>query len=98
MAKTNRYNGNTGKVTKYRPMNEDRYNVSPTVKRQNEWVKAAPYSATKKQNADIWILAVFFLLYLESRDSDFLIILAVLAFSMFEVGEITGFLKAFAGK
>ena len=47
----------------------------------------------KKQDmGDLWVLAVFFLLYLESRDTDFLIILAVLAFSMFDMG---GVLKGF---
>ena len=46
----------------------------------------------KREMGDLWVLAVFFLLYLESRDTDFLIILAVLAFSMFDMGEV---LKAF---
>lgn len=42
----------------------------------------------KREFGDLWVLAVFFLLYLESRDTDFLIILAVLALSMFDMGEV----------
>ena len=75
----------------------NRYNAkNGQVMRVNETRQAAPIvqhasrECAKKQSrdtGDFWVLAVFFLLYMESRDTDFLIILAVLAFYMFDFGE-----------
>ena len=76
----NRYNANTGRVLR----------VQEHKRVQQEVKKTQPICSKKHSRVmgDFWIIAVFFLLYLESRDTDFLIILAVLAFYMFDIGDI----------
>ena len=76
----NRYNANTGRVSR---VQERQPKASEKPKTHQVCVKKQGREA-----GDIWVLAVFFLLYLESRDTDFLIILAVLAFYMFDMGDI----------
>lgn len=94
----NRYNGSSGRVTKYRPMQGSHSEqrkfenaVEKVIRTNNE-----PCCRSRMNNefGDIWILAVFFLLYLESGDTDFLIILAVVALSMFNLSDIK---KLFGG-
>ena len=77
----NRYNAKNGRVQRVQEMPRQVQSQRPT------------RECAKKQNrdrGDFWVLAVFFLLYLESRDTDFLIILAVLAFYMFDLGDFVG--------
>ncbi|MBQ8831380.1 MAG: hypothetical protein IJ017_07250 [Oscillospiraceae bacterium] len=76
----NRYNAKNGRVSRV----HEAQKFAPAVQKQTR-------ECAKKQSRDMgdfWVLAVFFLLYLESRDTDFLIILAVLAFYMFDVGDL----------
>ena len=78
----NRYNAKNGRVQRVQEM-----------PRQKVPVPQPSRECAKKQSRDMgdfWVLAVFFLLYLESRDTDFLIILAVLAFYMFDLGDFVG--------
>ena len=74
----NRYNAKNGKISKF----------SEKPKTQQPKAYSQKPVPMKKEVGDIWVLAVFFLLYLESRDTDFLIILAVLAFYMFDLGDV----------
>ena len=72
----NRYNANTGRVSRVQERHVQVCDKPKVMKNE------------KRENGDFWVLAVFFLLYLESRDTDFLIILAVLAFYMFDMGDL----------
>ena len=82
----NRYRGNTGRYSKY---TETVKKTAPDVRRgHNAKTSCIRQNENKDQaSGDMWILAMFFVLYLESRDTDFLVILAVLAFYMFDMGE-----------
>ena len=77
----NRYNAKNGRVQRVQEMPRQMQSQRPT----RECVKKQ-----SRDMGDFWVLAVFFLLYLESRDTDFLIILAVLAFYMFDLGDFVG--------
>ena len=78
----NRYNAKNGRVQRVQEMPRSQM---PTPKQPRECAKKQ-----SRDMGDFWVLAVFFLLYLESRDTDFLIILAVLAFYMFDLGDFVG--------
>ena len=88
----NRYNARSGRS--YKVSESSPATKTPTVQREVRQPRnnCAHTPAKKKDMGDMWVLAVFFLLYMESRDADFLIILAVLALSMFDMG---GVLKGF---
>ena len=76
----NRYNAKNGRVSRF-----------DEAKKHTPQVQNAPRECSRKQSRDMgdfWVLAVFFLLYMESRDTDFLIILAVMAFYMFDIGDL----------
>ena len=83
----NRYMGNSGRYSRY---NEPRRKIQQPqpVKAENTVQCVRRNEVKKRDMSDIWILAVFYMLYLESRDTDFLIILAVLAFYAFDFHEV----------
>lgn len=84
----NRYNARSGAAQR---VSERSFHTKPNPPQKtavNAPATCAKQPVKNRDIGDLWVLAVFFLLYLESRDTDFLIILAVLAFSMFDLGDV----------
>ena len=83
----NRYKGNSGRYSRYTEVSRN-VPQQPIVKPENKVQCVKRNEVKRRDMSDMWILAVFFMLYLESRDTDFLIILAVLAFYAFDFKEL----------
>ncbi|MDR2665302.1 MAG: hypothetical protein LBC21_03360 [Oscillospiraceae bacterium] len=91
----NRYIGNTGKYYRVEEAEPQPQRRAPTVKRPggDPGAGAAPRGllesilpfGLKLEMGDIVLLLLFFLLYAETKDEEFLMILAFLAFSMLKV-------------
>ena len=85
----NRYMGNSGRYSRYNEPHRKIQQPQPAPVKAENTVQCIKRNEVKKRDmSDIWILTVFFMLYLESRDTDFLIILAVLAFYAFDFKEV----------
>lgn len=84
-----RYHGNTGRSERVLEKNIQ-HNAPPEISFQGGT------SSLKNSDGDMFVLGIMVLLYLESRDTDFLIIAAVLFFSFYRdspvLSKLTGLL------